>query len=116
MLPALGMASLDNWSGDSPLLDGILGEKLSLWLGFLLWLVTGIGFVLAGLAVLGWLVPITSFRALALGSAVLSLVTLFLYPNGLPTRFNRIAAIIVNIFTIAVSYGLTPLGTDIVGM
>ena len=74
---------LRRWSGHSWLLDGLLGEATARVLGVALYLVAFACSAGAALALLGWLVPHASWRALATASALVSLAAVALYWSAL---------------------------------
>ncbi len=66
------------------------------------------GFLLVGLALMDWVVPHDWWRGMAVGFAVLSLVTVVVFWDGLAMLFpNKIGALAVNI---AVLIGLVVAG------
>src|SRR5690349_4271994 len=69
-------------AGHSWLLQGLgLGAEANRVLGGVLLLGATAGFVLAGLALAGWLVPHAWWPALGLGSAAASLLLFLLFPH-----------------------------------
>jgi hypothetical protein len=109
IIPALGLASsrgtnqgwLKNWSSHSWLLTNLLGDTVSRVLCAALYGAALIGFVLAALALLGWLIPHNSWRTLATVSAVVSLAALLLFWNALIFLFpHKVGALAVNIATL----------------
>lgn len=97
VFPALGLASLEGWSLRSWLLTDLIGTTAASWLGVVLWLVGLLGFVGAGLGMLGWIVPQAWWRSLAISAAVLSLLALALYWNAFPSLLNKVGAIGVDV-------------------
>lgn len=98
LFPALNIASSENWHYRSWLVTGLLGEPLSRALVVLLFGTAMIGFIAAGLGVLGWLVPNSAWQSLAIISAIVSMVALALFWNAFVTLFpNKIGAIVVNV-------------------
>jgi len=101
LLPALNISSAKSWHHRSWLLSGILGDTVSRALVILLFGAAMIGFIAAGLGLLGWLVPHSAWQTLALYSAVISLVALVLFWNAFVALFpNKIGSIVVNAFTL----------------
>ena len=101
LLPALNISSKKSWHHRSWLLSGILGDTVSRALVILLFGAAMIGFIAAGLGLLGWLVPHSAWQTLALYSAVISLVALVLFWNAFVALFpNKIGSIVVNAFTL----------------
>jgi len=87
---------LQNWSSQS-FLTPLLGESLSRVLCGVLWGLPFLGFLAAALALLGWLVPHDLWRPLALVSAVISVVAMVFYWNGLVLFFpHKIGNLAVN--------------------
>jgi hypothetical protein len=70
---------LSGWAG-SWLLGGLSGKALRM-IGLVLAIVAGVGFVGAGLAMFGILLPHEWWRALAIGSSAVSLVLCVLFWN-----------------------------------
>jgi hypothetical protein len=98
IMAALQLANVDGWSSDSWLLNGILGERASRAISFLLFLAALIGFIGAVLALMGWLLPHEWWRPMSVISAVISLIALGLFWNAFPSFFpNKVGAIAVNI-------------------
>lgn len=99
--PAMNWASSDKWHYRSWLLSGILGDTASRILVVVLFGAAGLGFIAAGFGVFGWLVPHDSWQNLALVSAVISLVALFLFWNAFVAFFpNKIGSIVVNVLVL----------------
>jgi MFS family permease len=87
---------------DSWLLTDLIGDTASRAVAFILFLAAALGFVGASLALFGWLVPHDWWRALALISAVISLVALGLFWNAFVMFFpNKIGSIAVNVAVLA---------------
>ncbi len=82
------------WQGDSWLLTG-LGPTFNQMLGLVVWTVALAGFVAAAAVVLNWL-PADWWAPLAIGSAVVSLACILLYPGVLP-MFSLVGAITVDL-------------------
>ena len=98
LFPALNIASTENWHFRSWLLTGLLGEPLSRAFVVILFGAAMVGFIAAGLGVLGWLVPHSAWQSLAIVSAIISMVALALFWNAFVTLFpNKIGAILVNV-------------------
>lgn len=98
VLPAFGVTLGRTHAAGSWLISGPTGTAGVRELGFVLWVVTLLGFVAAGLGLLGWLVPQAWWQGLAITSAILSLLTLALFWSGLPLLFpHKIGAIAVNL-------------------
>src|SRR5919198_4759281 len=69
-------------TGHSWLLQGLgLGAEPNRIIGGLLLVLATVGFMLAGLALAGWLVPHAWWPALGLGSAAASLLLFLLFPH-----------------------------------
>lgn len=67
----------------------------------MLWVAAMIGFVGAGLGLLGTVVPKELWRSLAVIAAVISLVALALFPNAFPALLNKMGAIIIDVAVLA---------------
>lgn len=96
-MAGLGVSSTETWHGRSWLLTGLIGESASRTVGLIIYLACTIGFLLAALGVMGWLVPNDWWRTLALVFAVISLVGLVFYWHSLVALFNKLGAIGVNL-------------------
>lgn len=87
------------WQGDSWLLSGVMGTTFAQAIGVSLWTLAIIGFALLAGVVVGW-VPAAWWQPVAIGSAVVSLVGLFLFPMAFPT-FSSIGALVIDIAVLA---------------
>lgn len=96
------------WDGDSWLLSGAVGTTFAQIVGGVLWIAAIVGFTALAASVMGWL-PADWFRPLAIGSAVVSLAGLVLFPIAFPT-FSTIGALIVDVavLTATIWYGWLP--------
>ncbi len=96
------------WRGDSWILSGIAGEGPTQAIGTLLWTVALVGFVVLGAVVLGWL-PETWWQPIAIGSSVISLAGIALFPLAFPV-FSTIgaAAIDIAVLVAVIGYGWVP--------
>jgi hypothetical protein len=104
--PALNIFSSDKWHYRSWMLSGVLGDTVSRLLVIVLFGIGLIGFIAAGLGFFGWLVPHSAWQTLAIGSAVISLVSLVIFWNAFATLIpNKVGAIAVNIATLWVILG-----------
>jgi|SaaInl7_200m_RNA_FD_contig_51_692870_length_1002_multi_5_in_0_out_0_2 hypothetical protein len=103
VLSAFDTFATQNWHGRSWLLTPLVGPLPARIFGGVLFAILTISFVIASLGFLGWGVPETLWQPLALVSAIVSLVALFLYWNSLAALFNKAGAIFVNI---ALLYGI----------
>ncbi|MCL7455451.1 MAG: hypothetical protein M8467_20645 [Anaerolineae bacterium] len=63
-------------------LTDVLAGGILRWVFVALWILAGLGFVAAGLAVLGVLVPVELWRTLSIVSAVLSIAVAILFLGG----------------------------------
>ena len=98
MLAAAGVKLSPTHSPDSWLFTRLLGDTGARIIGFVIWLLALVGFVGAGLGLLGWLVPVASVPSLALGASVISLASLALFWNALPFFFpNKVGVIVVDV-------------------
>ena len=91
------------WAGDSWLLTGITGQTLSNIVGLVLWVAAMLGFVAAAAVVMGWL-PASWWVPLAVGSSVVSLVAIALFPTAFPTT-STVGAVIVDVATLVAVVG-----------
>jgi hypothetical protein len=83
------------WQGDSWVLTSVAGTTATQVVGIVLWTVAMIGFAGVAGVVVGWL-PATWWQPLAVGSALLSLVGLLVFPTAFPT-FSTIGAAAIDI-------------------
>jgi hypothetical protein len=97
ILPAAGYSLSPTWTSQSWLLSGILGQPMADGLSIAIWLAATVGFLLAFLALMGWGVPHTWWRPLAVVSAVISLLGLFFFWNAFASWFNKAGAIVVDV-------------------
>ena len=97
LLPALGLDASPTWNSDSWLLTGIIGQPAANVVSIVIWLAAIIGFLLAALALMGWGVPHEWWRPLAVVSAVISLIGVFLFRNAFAAWFNKAGAITVDL-------------------
>jgi hypothetical protein len=106
LLPALNIASTEKWHFRSWLLTGWMGDTLSRTLVIVLFGAAMIGSIAAGMGLLNWLVPHRAWPALAIASAVISLIALALFWNAFVTLVpNKIGAIAVNLATLVALFG-----------
>lgn len=87
------------WAGDSWLLTGVAGQTVSNVVGLVLWIAAMIGFVAAAAVVMGWL-PASWWVPLAVGSSVVSLVAIALFPNAFPVT-STVGAVVVDAAVLA---------------
>jgi hypothetical protein len=98
ILPAFGITLGKNHAAGSWLFGEATGTGGLREVGFALWSVTLLGFLAAGLSLLGWLVPQSWWQTLAIGSAMLSILTLAVFWWGLPLLFpHKVGATAVNV-------------------
>jgi hypothetical protein len=107
VIAALGLQATEHWHARSWLFTNLLGESGARVLALVVWLVTSIAALTAGLGLLGWLVPHPWWRAAAILSAVTSSFGLVFYWHSLAMVFNKVGAIAVNL---AILVGLLLLG------
>jgi hypothetical protein len=86
------------WQGDSWLLGG-LGLGVTNVIGVVLWTSALVGFSLLAAVVLGWL-PAEWWTPLAIGSSLVSLAGVLLFPLAFPT-FSTIGAVVVDAVVLA---------------
>jgi hypothetical protein len=97
MLSTLGVKLSRTSSPDSWLFTNLLGDKGSRAIGFIIWLLALLGFIGAGLALLGLLIPQAWWQPLAVISAIISLVGLIFFWNAFAMFFNKLGAVGVNV-------------------
>lgn len=101
ILPIVGASQLkEGWNSRSWLLTDRLGAPPANAISIIIWVACMVGFTLAGLAIMDWVVPYAWWRGLALGSAILSLMGIVLYPNSFVMWFNMVGAIAVDVAVI----------------
>ena len=94
----LGTANVEGWTSDLSLLTGIVNNKISRALCFVLFFAALLLSVSAGMALMGWLIPHEWWRLLAIVSAAISSLTLILFWNAFPSLIpNKLGALIVDI-------------------
>jgi hypothetical protein len=86
------------WQGDSWLLGG-LGMATTNVIGVVLWLLAVFGFTALAAVVMGWL-PGEWWAPLAVGSSIVSLAAVALFPLAFPT-FSTIGAVVVDVVVLA---------------
>jgi hypothetical protein len=96
IVASLGIFKVDNWNVHSRLFDGLLGEKGSRILAFVLFTVCMLGFLATGFAFLGIGLPHESWRTLAIIFAFPSVLGLIAYWNAFAMFFNKFGAVSVN--------------------
>jgi hypothetical protein len=111
LLQIFKVASVNpQWNGDSWILTGPLGVTATQVIGGVVWTAAIIGFTALAGSVIGWL-PATWFQPLAIGSSVVSLAGVLLFPVAFPT-FSTIGALAVDVAVLAATiwYGWLPEG------
>jgi hypothetical protein len=101
------------WNGDSWLLTGPIGTTLSQAIGVVVWTIAIVGFAAASAVVFGWL-PGAWWQPLAIGSAVISLAGLLLFPTAFPT-FSTLGALAVNVAVIVAVLWFHWMPSDVAG-
>lgn len=97
LFPILGWAKADGWTADSWVLSGPVGVTAAHALGAVLWLVALVGFVIAGVGVLGMAVPAAWIRPAAVVASVASLIAIGLFWDALPSATSKVGAIGVDL-------------------
>lgn len=87
------------WDGESWILTSVAGRVATQAVGGILWTAAIVGFTALAAVVLGWL-PTAWFTPLAIGSSVVSLAGLLLFPAAFPT-FSTIGALLVDVGLLA---------------
>ena len=98
--PIFGWAKADGWSGDSWILTGPAGVTATHALGLVLWAAALVGFVVAGLGVLGVAVPVEWIRPVAVVASMVSLVAIGLFWDALPSMVSKVGAIGVDVIVL----------------
>jgi hypothetical protein len=95
IMQSLRIATVNpEWNGDSWLITGFAGTSVTQAVGVLVWTVALVGFVLAAAVVVGWL-PETWWAPLAVGSSLLSLAGILLFPAAFPMT-STLGALVVD--------------------
>lgn len=97
LFPIFGWAKSEGSSGDSWILTGPIGPTIANTLALVLWTIPLVGFVLAGLGVLGVAVPGDWIRPLAVVSSIVSIAVVLLFWDSLPALSSKIGALAVDI-------------------
>jgi hypothetical protein len=101
ILPAIGLIKSEKWHSKSWLFTRILGDAGARAISVVIWLAATVGFIGAGLGLLGWLALPGSWRTLAVVSAIVSLLGLVFFWNAFASLFpNKVGAIGVDIATL----------------
>lgn len=87
------------WAGDSWLLTGVAGQSVTNVIGLVLWIAAMVGFAAAAAVVMGWL-PAAWWAPLAIGSSVVSLIAIALFPNAFPMT-STVGAVVVDVAVLA---------------
>lgn len=83
------------WNGDSWILSDALGATATHAIGVAVWSLAIVGFAMLAAVLMGWL-PEGLWAPLAIGSALMSLAGLLLFPIAFPTG-STIAALVVDL-------------------
>lgn len=95
--PIFGWATAPDWTGDSWLLSGPIGTTAANAIAVALWTVALVGFVVAGLGILGIAVPSAWIRPTAVVAAIVSLVAIGLFWDAFPSVVSKIGAIAIDV-------------------
>ena len=100
IMQSLRIATINpDWNGDSWLISGFAGTSVTQAVGVVAWTGALVGFLLAAAVVVGWL-PETWWAPLAVGSSLLSLAGLLLFPVAFPTT-STLGALVVDFGVLA---------------
>lgn len=99
------------WRGDSWIISSAVGTTATQIVGGVLWTAAIVGFAALAGSVLGWL-PAAWFTPLAIGSAVVSLLGLLLFPVAFPL-FSTIGALVVDLAVLVAVMGYHWLPSDL---
>jgi hypothetical protein len=97
LFPTLGWARRPNWTDRSWLLTGLLGETATRRLNALIWLAATLGFVVAGMGLLGQFISAGAWQTLAVLAAFVSLLGIIFYWQAFPDKVNKVGAILIDI-------------------
>jgi hypothetical protein len=87
------------WHGDSWLLTGLSGSAVTQAIGVVLWTASLVGFAALAAVVVGWL-PAAWWQPLAIGSSIMSLAGLLLFPIAFPL-ISSVGALVVDLAVLA---------------
>jgi hypothetical protein len=87
------------WRGDSWVLKSFAGTTATLVVGVAIWAAAVVGFAALAAVVFGWL-PASWWQPLAIGSSLISLAGVLLFPMAFPT-FSTIGAVLVDAAVLA---------------
>lgn len=87
------------WRGDSWVLTGVAGTTVTQVVGVAIWAAAIVGFTALAAVVFGWL-PASWWQPLAIGSSLISLAGVLLFPMAFPT-FSTIGAVLVDAAVLA---------------
>jgi hypothetical protein len=99
------------WAGDSWLLTGVTGQPVGQAIGVALWTASLIGFTALAAVVVGWL-PTDWWAPLAIGSSLVSLAAIALFPGAFPTT-STVGAVVVDVAVLIAVIGLHWSPTDV---
>ena len=91
------------WQGDSWILTSVAGGPATQAIGAVVWIAAIAGFTLLAGVVMGWL-PAAWWQPLAIGSAVVSLVGIALFPIAFPV-LSTVGALVVDVVLLAAVLG-----------
>ena len=114
IVPATGLFINQNWHSRSWLLTDLIGDQPTRVISILLWLVLGIGFILAGAGAFGLNITQGSWRTITVVLSILSLIALALFWNSFAAIHNKLGAILVNIAALVCILGLNWPSTEII--
>jgi hypothetical protein len=115
IMTAAGLAQTDNWHSRSWLLTEPLGETNARIIALILWVVTFVGFLAAGVGAAGWSPLQDSWRTIAVIASILSLIALALFWNAFVALFpNKIGSIVVNVGTLVAVWVMDFPATDVI--
>lgn len=100
IVPAVGLFSTERWHAGSWLLTPLFGDSLTRLVGIAVWIMTTIGFLIAGAGALGWAPAQDFWRGLAIVMAIVSLVAVVIFWNSFAATHNKLGAIAVNLIVI----------------
>jgi hypothetical protein len=86
---------IPTWHGDSWLLTGMVGQTATQVIGAVIWATSIVGFGALAAVVFGWL-PTSWWAPLAIGSALVSLLGVLLFPVAFPAA-STVGALAVDI-------------------
>ena len=97
ILSAIGVRLTPKSSSRSWLFTNLVGDTGARAIGVVIWLSALLGFLGAGMSLLGWFFPQNLWQPLAIVSAIISLIGLVFFWNAFATILNKVGALGVDV-------------------